>query len=338
MLTKKYYKLIRVSYADSDLFRITNISDQAGILTITGGGGTLKYSLDGVDFTTYDFTTHPTISVPAGGNCYMKGNKSTPTSNFMQFSMDVNHSIGGNIISILDETNYATTTSMPNFALNSLFKNDTYLIDASQLNFGQATRISAVSTFQDCTSLSGVPDFSNATSLQINSCFSGCTSLVTPPDFSNVTQIEHLGSCFSGCTSLLTPPDLSSVTVISNQGFSNTFAGCTSLTQPATVTNLTNISNQGLSNMYKNCTSLTNGMDIRHISNVDSNGMGSMYEGCTSLTTAYAPNFQTWTGTRYWLRNVAATGTLYCPSQTVADLIPDNSVDGCPSGWTKVVA
>lgn len=265
MLTRKYYKLIRVSYADSDLFRITNISDQTGTLTITNGGGTLKYSLDGVNFETYDFATHPTITVPAGGNLYMKGAKTNPIYNQMKFSMDVNHSIGGNIMSIVDETNYTTMTSMPNNAFYQLFYGDTNLIDVSLLNFGNVTS----------------------------------------------TGFRSLGNMFQGCTSLVTVADISNITSAGEQSFVHTYYGCTSLTTTPDLSNITSVGSQCFDETFYNC---------------------------SSLNVAYAPNVSVWGGQKNWLKGVAATGTLYCPSQTVADLIPDNSVDGCPSGWQKVVA
>ena len=264
MLTKKYYKLIRVSYADSDLFRITNISDQTGTLTITNGGGTLKYSLDGVNFETYDFTTHPTISVPAGGNCYMKGVKENSGSNYLQFSMDVNHSIGGNIMSIVDETNYATMTSIPDDAFRSMFENDTHIISAIDLNFGNITSVGITS---------------------LTSMFEGCTSLISTPDLSSFTtlEIQSMQSMFQGCTSLAIAPDLSGIT------------------------------------------------------SMDRGAMDFIFLSCTSLTVAYAPTVSPWENTSGWLSGVAASGTLYCPSQAVADLIPNNDASGCPTGWTKTI-
>ena len=268
MLQKKYYKLIRVSYADLDLFRITNVSDQMGTLTITGGttSFTLKYSLNGVDFTNYDFDTHPTITVPAGANLYMKGVKGYPTnpSYYLKFSMDVNHTIGGNIMSIADETNYATMTSIANYGFSNMFYNDSHLISAVDLNFGN-----------------------------VNSCGDNC-----------------FNGMFYGCSSLTTVPDLS---------------------------NITTVGTSAMSSMFGHCTSLTTGPDLSNMTGVGSSAMTYILNGCTSLTTAYAPNVSTWPYTDNWLAGVAATGTLYCPSQAVADLIPDNSASGCPSGWTKVV-
>lgn len=256
--------MIRVSYADSDLFRITNTSDQIGTLTITNGGGTLKYSLDGVDFETYDFSTHPTISVPAGANLYMKGTKTNSNNYALNFKMDVNHTIGGNIMSISDENNYTTMTSIPNYGFKELFKGDTYLISASNVNFGNVTTIGN----------NGLNDF-----------FSGCTLLVSIPDLSNITTVG----------------------------------------------------NAGLATAFYQCSSLVNGADLTSITSCGTNALSYTYTQCSSLTTAYAPNVSTWGIAPKWLQNVAASGTLYCPSQAVADLIPNNDINGCPSGWTKVV-
>jgi len=225
----------------TDLFYIKNESDQAGTLTITNGGGTLRYSTDATNWTDYDFTTHPTISVQAGKKLYLKGAKSNPTSSpYLNFTMDVDHSIGGNIMSIVNENTFETDTYMPTCALSHLFENDTYLIDASNMNTGVVKSLD-----REC----------------MNSIFKSCTSLVTPPDLSGIVRAnnDHIfSSSFEGCSSLTTPPDLSNM--VSASGiyvFYKAFNGCSSLTTTPNFSNITNVGGYGFASSFANCSSLT---------------------------------------------------------------------------------
>ena len=246
----------------SDYFYIKNETQTTGTLTITNGGGTLRYSTDAVNWTDYDFTTHPTISVAAGDKLYLKGVKSNPSSNPMQFSMDVDHSIGGNILSIINENSYSITTNITSNGLTYLFTGDAHLISAADLNFGNAVSVS---------------------SYGMHSMFSGCSALKESADFSNIENVEDYG----------------------------------------------------MTQMYFNCSSLKTGSNISNVTAVGVYALQNMYRRCTSLNEAYAPNVSTWGDTSGWLNGVSTSGTLYCPSQEVADLIPDNNASGCPTGWVK---
>lgn len=193
MRIKKYYKLIRVDYEDTEYFRIKNTSDTGGVFTITRYNGPstsdLKYSLDGVNWTTADLSADFSLEVEAGANVYMKGTNTSgfnrTTTAYYKMSMDVNHSIGGNIMSIVDETNYATITSIPPKCFAYLFSDDTHLVNVDDATFGSVTSIGE---------------------LGCRNMYSGCTSLTTPSDLSSVTSVGSSG-CFQmyyGCTSLTT--------------------------------------------------------------------------------------------------------------------------------------
>lgn len=200
MRIKKYYKLIRVNYEDSAYFRITNTSNTGGFFTIARVGSpttaNLKYSLDGVNWTTADLSTDFSLVVDAGANVYMKGTNTSGfnrgTNSYYIMAMDVNYSIGGNIMSIVDETNYATTTSIPSYCFCNLFKDDRHLVNAGGANFGSVTSIGN----DGCRQM-----------------YYGCTSLTTGSDLSSVTSIGSRGciSMYSGCTSLTeaTAPNIS---------------------------------------------------------------------------------------------------------------------------------
>lgn len=294
MRIKKYYKLIKVDYEDTEYFRIKNTSDTSGVFTITRVNNPttadLKYSLDGVNWTTADLSTDFSLPVAAGANVYMKGTNTSKFNGQWEYytmAMDVEHSIGGNIMSVVDEENYATVTSVPNSCFIYLFKGDTKLVDAGDVNFGSVASIGQ----RVCDSM-----------------FNGCTSLTTPADFSNVTSIVY-----TGCN--------------------NMYRGCTSLTTTADLSNVTSIGYNGCSSMYQGCTSLTTGSDLSNVTSVSSEGCNSMYNGCTSLTTATAPNVSTWETSNFtaWLSGVASTGVVRKPAGLE---IPTNTTDGVPTGWT----
>lgn len=227
-------------------FRITNTSDTGGVFTITRvespTTADLKYSLDGVNWTTADLTADFSLSVSAGANLYLKG---TNTSGFnggytdyYKMTMDVNHSIGGNIMSIVDETNYTTITSIPKYCFTYLFNGDTHLVNAGDVNFGSVTSIGGggcQNMYQKCTSLTTPSDLSNITSISWSGCqnmYMGCSALTTGSDLSNITSIGDRGCkyMYGDCKSLSTPSDLSNVTSVGSEGCNSMYEGCTSLT------------------------------------------------------------------------------------------------------------
>lgn len=356
MITKKYYKLVKVSYEDSGYFYIKNISNTTGVFNITKRGTPqswdLEYSTDGVTWNSYDMTTLPNIDVNAGSHLYLKGNTATYLSDYsgytLQFNADFN--IGGNLCSLLSKDNFnSLVLTVQNSRWNSLFSGNTHLISAGDLNFGSNTYITGMGyTFSGCTSLTTPPDFSNITSVDgyaFQQTFQNCTSLVTPPDFSNIaTASGHniFESTFSGCTSLVTPPNFDSFDYDSleyQQVFASTFYNCTSLATPPQFGALRHIGKQWFSSTFQGCTSLTSGVDFSNITTVHSTEQlcGQMYYGCSKLSTAYAPDIEAWSNFQFknWLYNAGtqATGTktFYKPA---ALTIPTGTADGVPTGWT----
>ena len=213
MRKHQYFKIIRVDYTDSEYFRLHNETDTLGTFTCTRTGSptapNLEYSTDGVNWTTADMSATWTVSVPANGNIYLRGNNGTSGFNkiniqYYNFSMDVDHSAHGNIMSIQNYTTMTTVTAVPNYCFYYLFAGDAKLIDASGINFGNITSIGNCGCeymFYQCSQLQTSPDMSNVTNIGSSGCdtmFSGCSQLQTSPNMSNVTNI---GS--SGCSQML---------------------------------------------------------------------------------------------------------------------------------------
>lgn len=179
MITKKYYKLVKVSYADSDYFRITNVDTTAGTLTINGSnnlGKNIEYSTDGVNWTTADPNAPFSLTVPAAANVYMRGtNGSMANGNYMSTSpcpihFDKLHTVGGNIFSLIIKDTYSTATSVDgNIVLYGLFYGDTNLVSVDDLNLGNVTTFNGAKQmqcmFEGCSSLTKGLDLSNITSL-----------------------------------------------------------------------------------------------------------------------------------------------------------------------------
>lgn len=227
MLIKKYYKLVRVSHEDSEYLRITNISNEAGNFSILKQGSpnpqyapNLEYSLDCVNWNSYDFSTLPTVLVSPGSNIYFRGNNTTSArfnqhnsnSNYWNFHFDKNYNLYGCISSLItkDPNDFSTITTINSFAFYSLFRDETNLIN-SYINTGNIQSIDE-NTF--------------------TSFFYGCTNLVTAGDFSSITTLVY-GSNFT-------------------QAFTNT-----KITEGIDLTNITTVPTLAIGNMYFRCTKLT---------------------------------------------------------------------------------
>lgn len=210
MITKKYYKLVKVSYADSDYFRITNVDMTAGTLTINGSnnlGCNIEYSTDGVNWTTADPNAPFSLTVASGANVYMRGTNSN--LNGKTINMNANHTVGGNVYSLLDKATYASrTTSVGTSEFQNLFKNNTHLISAADMNFGNVVSVGQSAYW---------------------GMFSGCTSLTSAPELPATSLNQHCyREMFNNCTSLTSAPELPATTLASNCYYI-IFNGCRAL-------------------------------------------------------------------------------------------------------------
>lgn len=326
--TKTYYKLIRVTNVVLPYLTITNTSGGDGSFSVSKTGSlvrNLEYSLNGENWTTYDLTNLPTVSVPANGSIYLRGNNqegfNKDAYNCHKLNMNVEHTVSGNPLSLrnTDPEVFANYTSTLEGEFYSLFDSNTNLSDASGLDMSQITNIGNYcffKTFYGCTSLTAAPNFANASSIgnfAFNQTFCNCTSLTDGSDFSSVLIVntETFALLYQGCTSLVTPPNFNSVTSIAYKGFFIAFKGCELLTTTPVFNNVTNVGSSGLEGAFQNC---------------------------SNLSTVTAPNVSTWntSGFGSWLTNagisVSGTKTFYAP-EGVTIPTADN---GIPSGWTRV--
>lgn len=222
MRQKKYYKLIRVDYSDSQYFHITNLENETGSFVFQKRGSqqeptTMQYSTDGVNWTNYDYSNYPTVTVPAKGNIYFRGTgggNGYVADRYIKFHFDKQYKISGNLLSVIDYNNMNSITTIGGASgkehFNSFFINETNLISCSGLSFGSLTTLDICAfyyTFSGCTSLTDTPDFTGITDGSGNNalsyCFNGCSSLVLGADLSGFTTLKAPG-IYSGCSKLQT--------------------------------------------------------------------------------------------------------------------------------------
>ena len=193
-----------------------------------------KYSVNGGEKTTINEET-TTIDVNAGDKVQFYGN-GPDMSNYCVPNIaggTAQVKVYGNIMSMLDEDNYATLTTLPFIAFYVLFGGNENLTDASGLLLPATTLAEACyyGMFYGCTSLTTAPALP-ATELAggcYGAMFSGCTSLTAAPALPATELAEQCyNSMFSGCTSLTTAPTLPATT-LAGECYSEMFYGCTSL-------------------------------------------------------------------------------------------------------------
>jgi len=218
--------------------------------------------------------------------------------------------IYGNIMSLVDEENFATATTLTNgdafsylFSGNSnLYNHDTYKLVLPATTLADYCYFSM---FQGCTNLTTAPELP-ATTLAL-ACyiymFYGCTSLTTAPELPATTLADDCyANMFLGCTKLTTAPALPA-TSLAGGCYSGMFAYCENLTT-APVLPATTLADYCYSNMFNGCTKLNS-------------------------VTCLATDISASEATSDWLVDVAATGTF-----TKAAGMSGWGAGDIPSGWT----
>ena len=276
--------------------------------------------------------------------------------------------IKGNIMSLINSTNFANLTTLESestFAnLFSLFVN---LTDASELLLPVTTLTVSCyeSMFYGCTSLAQAPELP-ATTLATycyDSMFQGCTSLAQAPELPATTLANYcygfmFNSCssltgvpvnylpattlaegcysymFDGCTSLTTAPELPATTLESSC-YNSMFQGCTSLTTAPELP-ATTLVGSCYESMFYGCTSLVNAPALPATTLVGS-CYNSMFYGCSNLNyiKCLATNISATNCTYNWVNGVASTGTFVKNSAMTGWI---TGAYGIPSCWTSVDA
>ena len=213
----------------------------AGTISVSDPKAGMQYSKNGGAKTAV--TT--SIDVAAGDKVQFYGNGTSITSYGASPSTIITGSgdgftckVYGNIMSLVDEENFATATTLSaDYTFRALFNGNTTLTDASGLLL-PATQLASscyYAMFMGCTALTTAPELP-ATQLAA-SCyyymFRGCTALTTAPA---LPAMQLVSSCyrsmFMGCTVLTTAPVLPA-TQLAPSCYYQMFINCSKL---ATVT------------------------------------------------------------------------------------------------------
>ena len=322
----------------------------------------MKYSLNGGAKTAMSGTTE--INVTAGDKVrfYGDGTNITSYDGTTISGGTAECKVYGNIMSLVDEGNFTTATTLAGYAFTGLFYENTKLTDASGLllpattlaegcyryMFFRCTGLTAApelpattlaeecyyAMFVGCTGLTAAPELPATTLAETcyYGMFSGCTSLTAAPELPATTLADDCYSwMFSGCTSLTAAPELP-VTTLAKECYSAMFLGCTALTA-APALPATTLANVCYGMMFMGCTGLTVAPELPATKLVEG-CYGYMFSGCTNLSsvTCLATDISATDCTKDWLKDVAATG-VFTPANGDVAWVKD-SPSGIPTGWT----
>ena len=335
--------------------------------------GTIKVNSPktGMQYTLNDGDKSPVttadIQVSAGDKVQFYGNGTSITnySGTKIYGGTADVKAYGNIMSLIDEENYATATTLTNNqAFRLFFQNNVKLTDASSLLL-PATTLSTQCyqyMFSGCKSLTAAPALPAMTMVQecYQYMFKGCTSLTTAPALP-ATKLDRVcyANMFNGCSSLTAAPAQLPALTLAQQCYQYMFDGCTSLTTapalPAeTLANYcyqymfngcsklttapalpaTGMKTACYSYMFYGCTSLTTAPTLP-ATTLASGCYANMFNGCSNLSsiTCLATSIGTGT-TSNWVNGVAGTGTF----TKASGVNWTTGVNGIPEDWEVEVA
>ena len=237
----------------------------------------MYHSFDGITW----LTTPNTLSMDSNRLVYFKNNskKISDENIYLTISFNSNAKVGGDLSSL---------TNMTGSCCYELFKDNTYLTDASELilPWGTLAESCYYHMFYNCTSLTIAPVLPATTLANdcYSSMFSGCTNLVNAPALPATTLADSCYySMFQNCTSLTSTPALPATTLADSCYFSM-FDGCSNLTTAPELP-ATTLADSCYSEMFQNCTSLTTAPALPAIT-LANYCYVYMFYSCTSLTTA----------------------------------------------------
>ena len=286
---------------------------------------TLEYSTDGSTWTSYSVTTSGVaITLNNIGDKVMfrgtntKFAKNSTDKNYNYFSLGGDCYVYGNVMSLINSTDFATTTA---FA------------DESSYNFCYL--------FKNCSRLYNHPTKSivlPATTLATGCycrMFNGCTNLTAIPDLPATKLADNCyGFMFYGCTNLTAVPDLPA-TILANSCYLHMFENCSGLTTVPTTLPVTTLAYSCYQGMFKNCTSLITAPELP-APTLAENCYQDMFWGCSALTsvTCLATDISASGCVDYWFSSVTTTGTFYKASTMSGWTVGTN----VPANWTIVDA
>ena len=291
----------------------------AGAIKVSSPKEGMQYSLDGGK--TKNAVTSDDIVLNVGDKVQFYGNGTSITcynGTIITSSGDgFTCKVYGNIMSLVDEENFATATTLSaDQTFFSLFSDFITLTDASGLLL-PATQLTAYCYY---------------------SMFYGCTALTAAPALP-ATQLAAYCyySMFKSCARLTAAPELPA-TQLANSCYHRMFQGCASLTT-APALPATQLAGNCYREMFSICTALT-ASPVLPAETLVSNCYNQMFYNCSKLATVtcLATSGINQSGsTANWLRGAGSqaedTKTIYTVSTADWPTINNN---GIPDGWTRV--
>ena len=321
----------------------------AGTIKVSSPKSGMQYSLNGGAKTAVTTTA---IDVAVGDKVafYGKGTSITKYYGTEIAGGTAEVKVYGNIMSLLDETGFATATTLPatTQTFSQLFFDNDKLKDANGLLLPAETLADNCYSlmFKDCKSLTAAPALPAKTldAYCYANMFEGCASLTTAPELPATTAPGFCyQSMFYGCTSLTTAPALPATT-IGASCYWNMFRNCTSLTT-APELKATTLESNCYESMFNGCTSLTTAPELPATTLAERCYL-SMFEGCTSLNavTCLATDITATNCTAYWLDGAGTDASVTSRTlhiKTGQDTTDTNwnlstSGDGSSKKWTAV--
>lgn len=301
------------AWAQADMKKtpLTLKAKTAGTIVVENPPVGMQYSKNG-GATKWPVTSEP-INVAIGDEVQFFGDGTSITSYGSNYVSITNGTadcyIYGNIMSLVDEENFATATTLTgNDAFYNLFPYNSHLYNHDTYELV----LPATTLVDNCYA----------------SMFSGCTNLTTAPELPATTLAEACYSyMLSGCTSLTTAPELPATTLADNC-YASMFTGCTNLTT-APALPATSLADGCYYGMFAGCENLTTAPMLPATTLADY-CYGYMFLGCKNLNsvTCLATDISADWALDNWLSGVAATGTF-----TKAPGMSGWGAGDIPSGW-----
>lgn len=283
------------------------------IVTYSGSTLPVEYSTDGIIWSSY---SNPITLTHIGDKVSFRGdNANYDTYDAGLFSCSKECYIYGNVMSLLNSTNFATTNTLTEENIGAFsylfYGNNNIYNHPSKKILLPATTLSTScyhSMFSSCTNLTIAPELP-ATTLTYScyaNMFQSCSNLTAAPALPATTLAGYCyREMFKDCFRMTTATKLPATT-LETSCYEGMFSGCTRLTTAPSLP-ATTLVNYCYREMFHNCASLN-------------------YVRCL------ATSIDAQDCTDNWLNGVAMYGTFR--KATGTNWSGRNSNNGIPSGWT----
>ena len=292
--TPDYLSFTNPATAGTRTFQLTKNGTPAATMDF-------EYSFDKVNWTPYT-AGDAAVTISSGATVYLRTASTTPVntignkdkSNYWYFKFSSGFNIGGNVMSLLDQSCQLKTLET-RWVFAYLFKNNILSVSANLLPATTLSPACYASMFEGCSKLANAPELP-ATELA-DSCyfkmFYNCSALTTAPE---LPAMELAESCyqymFYNCTTLVNVPEKLPAMTLPTYCYYSMFYKCSTLVKAPEIcaTGFTSAASP-CSSMFNSCTSLkyikvnftefTSGKTGTWLP--DDNGDGAIFEGPKAL-------------------------------------------------------